>query len=60
LGCRGRRAEGPQYAYADCRVRRIYAGTNEIMKESIGRTIVCGAVLGPLDGPKPPSPVVCS
>ena len=26
-------------AYADARVQRIYAGTNEIMKELIGRTL---------------------
>jgi acyl-CoA dehydrogenase len=26
-------------AFADARVQRIYAGTNEIMKELIGRTL---------------------
>ena len=26
-------------AYADARVQRIYGGTNEIMKEVIGRTL---------------------
>jgi alkylation response protein AidB-like acyl-CoA dehydrogenase len=26
-------------AYADTRVQRIYGGTNEIMKELIGRTL---------------------
>ena len=26
-------------AYADARVQRIYGGTNEIMKELIGRTL---------------------
>jgi alkylation response protein AidB-like acyl-CoA dehydrogenase len=27
-------------AYADARVQRIYGGTNEIMKEIIGRSLV--------------------